>query len=389
MSNDHAFPPKNGPLADVRVVELAGIGPGPFAGMTLSDLGAEVVRVDRPGGTGLFPGHPSQDVLNRGKRSVLLDLKRPEGVAAVLTMVERADVLIEGYRPGVAERLGVGPEPCWARNPRLVYGRMTGWGQTGPLSSSAGHDITYIALTGALHAIGDAGGPPQIPLNIVGDFGGGGAYLVIGVLAALREAERTGRGQVVDAAIVDGTAHLLAGTHGLLNAGRWYDERGVNVLDGGAPFYAVYQTADGRHMAVGAIEDEFYAELLAKLGIDEDLSRQHDRSSWPATRRRIAEAFLSRTQAEWTDVFAGSDACVAPVVSLREAAEHPHIKERASIVEHDGLLQPAPAPRFSRSTLAIGNRPPVPGEHTRQVLRDWGVVDADALIETGVAVQAD
>jgi alpha-methylacyl-CoA racemase len=271
-----------GPLSGCRVLELAGLGPGPFAGMMLADLGAEVVRVDRPGGSGFFPGMERADLFNRGKKSVLLDLKDPVAVRSLLTMAERADVLIEGYRPGVAERLGVGPGDCLARNPRLVYGRMTGWGQEGPLAQLAGHDIAYIALTGALHAIGAAGGPPQIPVNLLGDFGGGGNYLVIGILAALNEVRRSGRGQVVDAAIVDGTAHLLAGMHTMLATGVWSDERGVNLLDGGAPFYAVYETADSRHMAVGALEPKFYRELLAKLAIDE------------AHRRRVRAAGTGR-----------------------------------------------------------------------------------------------
>ncbi len=269
-----------GPLSGCRVVELAGIGPGPFAGMILADLGAEVVRVDRPA-----PGEPRAerfDVLGRGKKSVVLDLKRPEAVAAVLDLVAAADALIEGYRPGVAERLGLGPAECLARNPRLVYGRMTGWGQEGPLAQQAGHDIAYIAVTGALHAIGEEGGPPQIPLNLLGDFGGGSTYLVIGVLAALWAVRGGAPGQAVDAAIVDGAAHLLAMTHGMLAAGGWADERGVNLLDGGAPYYAVYATADGRHMAVGALEPKFYAEFLARLGLDEDPARQHDRSGWAA-----------------------------------------------------------------------------------------------------------
>ncbi|MBE4741744.1 MULTISPECIES: CaiB/BaiF CoA transferase family protein [Streptomyces] len=378
----------DGPLSGCRVLELAGIGPGPFAGMTLADLGAEVVRVDRPGGSGLFPGFEHVDVLNRGKKSVLLDLKRPDAVRAVLDMAARADILIEGYRPGVAERLGLGPDDCLARNPRLVYGRMTGWGQDGPLARLAGHDIGYIALTGALHAVGRAGGPPQIPLNLVGDFGGGGTYLVIGVLAALREAERTGRGQVVDAAIVDGTAHLLAGTHMMLATGTWQDERGVNLLDGGAPFYAVYETSDGRHMAVGALEPKFYAELLAVLGLDEDPAVQHDRTGWPRLRERLAAAFASRTQDEWAKAFSTSDACVAPVLSLREASNHPHIRARGTLVERDGVLQPAPAPRFSATPTALGSPPPVPGRHTADVLTSWDVEDAEGLLSSGAAVQA-
>ena len=337
-----------GPLSGCRVVELAGIGPGPFAGMILADLGAEVVRVDRPAAGDQDPPHRAGfDVLGRGKKSVALDLKRPEAVAAVLDLVAGADALIEGFRPGVTERLGLGPAQCLARNPRLVYGRMTGWGQDGPLASQAGHDIGYIAVTGALHAIGEAGGPPQIPINLLGDFGGGGTYLVIGVLAALWAVRSGAPGQVVDAAIVDGTAHLLAMTHGMLASGAWADERGVNMLDGGAPFYSVYATADGRHMAVGALEPKFYAEFTARLGLDEDPARQHDRRGWDALRGRIAAAFAARTQAEWTEVFSSSDACVAPVLGLREAAEHPHMAGRGTLVDRDGVLQPAPAPRFS------------------------------------------
>ncbi|MFI7669599.1 CaiB/BaiF CoA transferase family protein [Nocardia sp. NPDC049526] len=375
----------SGPLAGVRVVELAGLGPGPFATMMLADLGADVVRIDRPGAAGVFPGKPEEDLLNRGKRSVILDLKQPEAVEVVLQLLERADVAVEGYRPGVAERLGLGPDPCWERNPRLVYGRMTGWGQTGPLAQSAGHDIDYIAVTGALHAIGAGQGAPQVPLNLVGDFGGGGMYLVVGILAALRVAEQTGRGQVVDAAIVDGTAHLLTGIHAFLNSGAWNDRRSANMLDGGAPFYTTFETADGRHMAVGAIESKFYSELLARLGIDEDPARQHDRRAWPAIRIKIAAAFATRTMAQWCEVFEGSDACVAPVVSLREAAAHPHVEARGSIVDHGGALQSAPAPRFSMSRTALGNPPPSPGQHTRAVLTEWKIADVDNLIERGVA----
>jgi alpha-methylacyl-CoA racemase len=350
-----------GPLSGCRVVELAGIGPGPFAGMILADLGAEVVRVDRPA-AGERARAERFDVLGRGKKSVVLDLKRPEAVAAVLDLVAGADALIEGYRPGVTERLGLGPAECLARNPRLVYGRMTGWGQDGPLAQQAGHDIAYIALTGALHAIGEQGGPPQIPLNLLGDFGGGSTYLVIGVLAALWAVRSGAPGQVVDAAIVDGAAHLLAMTHGMLAAGAWADERGVNLLDGGAPFYAVYATADGRHMAVGALEPKFYAEFLARLGLDEDPARQHDRNGWAALRRRIADTFATRTQSEWAEAFSGSDACVAPVLGLREAADHPHVAARGTLVSRDGVLQPAPAPRFSATQAAPVAPPPVAGQ---------------------------
>jgi alpha-methylacyl-CoA racemase len=377
---------RTGPLAGTKVLEVGSMGPVPFAGMTLADMGAEVVRIERPGGLGVFPGKPGQDVFNRGKRGVILDLKRSPAVEALLAMVERADVLIEGHRPGVAERLGIGPDECQARNPKLVYGRMTGWGQDGPLAQTAGHDISYIAVTGALHAIGQAGGPPQIPLNIVGDFGGGAMYLVAGVLAALREAELTGRGQVVDAAIVDGVAHLLAGTHALVNTGTWADQRGVNLLDGGAPFYSVYETADGRHMAVGAIEAKFYAELVAGLGMTLDLARQHDRTTWAATREVIAEAFGARTQAEWTEAFEGKDACVAPVLTMHEAAEHPHMKSRGAVLTRDGLFQPGPAPRFPAHPLVAPGAPPTPGLHTREVLSEWGV-DPDPLLASGAAQQ--
>ncbi|MCU1683915.1 MAG: CoA transferase [Amycolatopsis sp.] len=375
-----------GPLAGVKVLEVGGMGPAPFAGMTLADMGAEVVRVERPGGLGVFPGKPEQDVLNRGKRGVILDLKRPEAVEALLEMVERADVLIEGHRPGVAERLGIGPEECRVHNPKLVYGRMTGWGQEGPLAQTAGHDLTYIAITGALHAIGQAGGPPQIPLNIVGDYGGGGMYLVAGVLAALREAALTGLGQVVDAAIVDGVAHLLAATHALVNTGTWAEKRGVNLLDGGAPFYSVYETAGGRHMAVGAIEAKFYAQLVARLGITVDLKQQNDRATWAGTRKAIAEAFGARTQAEWTAVFEGTDACVSPVLTMHEAAEHPHMKDRGAVFTRDGLFQPAPAPRFPAHPAVVPTAPPTPGLHTREVISEWGV-DPEPLLASGAAEQ--
>ena len=387
MVEDESAVRATGPLAGIRVVELGGMGPGPFAGMTLADMGAEVIRVERPGGLGVFPGDPALDVLNRGKEIVCLDLKRPEAVEAVLSMVKTADVLTEGNRPGVVERLGLGPEVCWERNPALVYGRMTGWGQEGPLSQRAGHDVSYIALSGALHGIGEAGGPPQIPLNLVGDFGGGATYLVMGVLAALLEARTTGHGQVVDAAIVDGAAHLLAGTHGLMNTGTWRDERGVNMLDGGAPYYAVYETADGRHMAVGSIEPKFYALLLEGLGLDLEVNAQHDRSSWPETRRRIAESFASRTRADWTEVFETTDACVAPVLSILEAAEHPHLAERGGVLVDDGFAQPGPAPRFSGHPRAGFERPHRPGADTRAVLDRLGL-DAEALLATGAAREA-
>ena len=376
-----------GPLSGCRVVELGGIGPGPFAGMLLADLGAEVVRVDRPERADEPDAGGPADVLNRGKRSVVLDLKHPAGPAALLQLAERADVLIEGFRPGVTERLGIGPHTCLARNPRLVYGRMTGWGQTGPLAAAAGHDLTYIALTGALGAMGEAGGPPRIPLNLVGDFGGGGCYLVIGVLAALHAVERTGVGQVVDAAIVDGTAHLLASTFGKLGRGAWTDERGVNQLDGGWPFYAVYGTKDGRHVAVGALEAKFYRCLIDLLKLDVDPDLQHDRSTWPELRRSLTERFAERTRDEWAALFAGTDACVAPVLGLTEAAAHPQLAERGSLFTRDGIVQPAAAPRFSATPSSPGLAAPPVGADTRAVFRDWRIAGADELVESGAAVQ--
>ncbi|MFJ8058091.1 CaiB/BaiF CoA transferase family protein [Streptomyces sp. NPDC096142] len=377
----------SGPLAGCRVVELGGIGPGPFAGMFLADLGAEVVRVDRPERADEPDAGGPADILNRGKRSVVLDLKHPAGPAALLELAARADVLIEGFRPGVTERLGIGPHACLARNPRLVYGRMTGWGRTGPLAATAGHDLTYIALTGALGAIGDAAGPPQIPLNLVGDFGGGGCYLVIGVLAALHAVGRTGVGQVVDAAIVDGTAHLLASTFGKLGRGAWTDERGINQLDGGWPFYAVYGTKDGRHMAVGALEPKFYRCLIDLLKLDVDPERQHDRTTWPDMRRRLTERFAERTRDEWAALFAGTDACVAPVLGLTEAAAHPQLAERRSLFTRDGVVQPGAAPRFSATPSSPGPAAPPVGADTRAVLRDWLIAGADEFVESGAAVQ--
>ncbi|WP_280231120.1 CaiB/BaiF CoA transferase family protein [Nocardia cyriacigeorgica] len=378
-----------GPLAGCRVVELGGIGPGPFAGMLLADLGAEVVRVDRPDQIGKSDVGGPADILNRGKRSIVVDLKHPDGPAAVLGLAENADMLIEGFRPGVTERLGIGPHLCLARNSRLVYGRMTGWGQHGPLASAAGHDITYIALTGALGAIGAAGGPPQIPLNLVGDFGGGGCYLVIGLLAALHSAQRTGRGQVVDAAIVDGTAHLLASTFAKLARGGWTDERGVNQLDGGWPFYAVYETSDGKHMAVGALEAKFYRQLIELLELDVDPDRQHDRSTWPEVRHLLKQRFAERTRSEWARLFDGTDACVAPVLGLTEAAAHPHLAARASLTSRGGIVQPAAAPRFSETPAMLGHVAPAVGADTRAVLTDWQVADAEQLLRSGAAVHAE
>jgi alpha-methylacyl-CoA racemase len=337
--------PEAGPLWGVRVLELAGLGPAPFAAMLLAQLGADVVRIERPGVAA--DGWLSDRLLTRGRRAVVADLKQPEGVDLVLDLVESSDALIEGFRPGVMERLGLGPDVCLDRNPRLVYGRMTGWGQTGPLATTAGHDINYVALTGALHAIGRAGDPPQVPVNLVGDFGGGAMYLVVGVLAGILHARTCGQGQVVDAAIVDGTAHQMTMIFEMLSAGAWRDERGVNLLDTGAPFYDVYETADGRHMAVGAIEPQFYAELLRLLDLDDPPDR-HDPAQWPALREVLAATFGRRTQAEWAAVFAGSDACVTPVLSLTEAMAHPHLVARGTYARDDGgSVRPAPAPRFS------------------------------------------
>ncbi|MEE1742254.1 CaiB/BaiF CoA-transferase family protein [Streptomyces sp. BE147] len=362
-----------GPLTGVRVVELAGIGPGPFAAMLLADLGADVVRVDRPGGSGLGID-PAYDLTNRNKRSVLVDLKDGDGSAAVLDLVARADILIEGFRPGVAERLGVGPEACLARNPRLVYGRMTGWGQDGPLAERAGHDIAYIALTGTLSMIGKPGEPPTVPANLVGDYAGGSLYLVVGVLAALQHARTPGgAGQVVDAAIVDGAAHLATMIHGMLAAGGWQDRRGSNLLDGGCPFYGSYETSDGQYMAVGPLEQRFYDEFVTLLGIADRAPDRKDLTRWDDLRAAVAERFLTRTREEWTAVFEGTDACVAPVLSLREAPHHPHLAARSTFVEHGGLTQPAPAPRFSATPVSVRRGPARPGADTEAVAADWDV----------------
>jgi len=364
-----------GPLAWVKVVELAGIGPGPFAGMLLADAGADVVRVDRagpssPAGAGL---QPSRDVLARGRRSVGVNLKDPRGVEVVLGLAEAADVLLEGFRPGVAERLGLGPEACAERNPRLVYGRMTGWGQDGPWAQRAGHDIDYAGLAGALHPIGPSDRPPSVPLNYVADFGGGGAFLAFGVVCALVERSVSGRGQVVDAAMVDGTAALTAMFHGMLAMGMWTAEREANLLDGGAPFYRCYAAADGGFVAVGALEPQFYAELLARLGLDPAAWPQHDRARWPQQAADLAALFATRTRDEWAAVFEGSDACVAPVLSLSEAPSHPHLAARGTFVEHEGLVQPAPAPRFSRTASTLSRPPVLPGQHTDEVLAEAGL----------------
>ncbi len=382
----NALGEKNGPLRGVKVVEIAGIGPGPHACMILADLGADVIRLERPGGQALTGG--PTDLLNRGRPSVALDLKNPEAVATVLDLVAEADVLVEGMRPGTTERLGLGPQECQERNPRLVYARMTGWGQTGPLASAAGHDMNYIALAGALFGMGQDRDRPHFPANLVGDFGGGSTYLVIGVLAALLEARSSGRGQIVDAAIVDGTAHLNTMGAAFLAGGTMREERAANLLDGGMPFYDLYETSDGRHMSVGALEPQFYDEFVRLLGI-EDAPDRYDFEKTGELRRLIAQRFGTRTQAEWTEVFEGTDACVAPILPLSEAMTHPHLAAREVFVEHEGVTQPAPAPRFSRTPGSLGLPPrPRPGADTRAALTAWGIPDVDALIERGVAVQS-
>jgi alpha-methylacyl-CoA racemase len=362
---------RSGPLAGLRVVELAGIGPGPHAAMILADLGADVVRVDRPSGALQLGAADVPDPTLRGRRRVAANLKDAEGKETVLRLVEHADVLLEGFRPGVTERLGVGPADCHARNPKLVYARMTGWGQEGPMAQRAGHDINYISLTGALHAIGRKGERPVPPLNLVGDFGGGSMLLVIGVMSALWEAQRSGQGQVVDAAMVDGVSVLNQMFWGFLAQKFWVDEPDSNLLDGHAPFYDTYTCSDGRHVAVGAIEPQFYAALLEGLGLaGGDLPGQMDRDHWPELRARITEAFASRSRDEWAAVFADTDACVTPVLAFGEAGAHPHLVARNTIVESDGVQQAAPAPRFSRTGTEVPGRAAEP-ETAEQVLADW------------------
>ncbi len=377
-----------GPLQGLRVVELASIGPGPMCAMLLADLGADVVRVDRlePSGLGV-PMEPRFDVHGRNRRSVAIDLKAADGRAAVLRLVERADVLIEGFRPGVAERLGLGPADCHARNPRLVYGRVTGFGQTGPLAQAAGHDLNYIALTGALHAIGPAAGAPVPPLNLVGDYGGGALYLAFGLLAAVYERQSSGRGQVVDAAMVDGAASLMSLFNGLRAAGAWGAPRGENLLDGGAPFYGVYGTADGLHVALGPLEPKFFAEFARRVGLPEHFVRgQHDRALWPAMRAAIADIVRTRTRDAWCAQLEGTDACFAPVLTLDEAPAHPHALARASYVRVDGVTQPAPAPRFDRSVPQTPRPAPEVGAHTAEVLAEAGfdAAQVQALRDAGV-----
>jgi alpha-methylacyl-CoA racemase len=361
-----------GPLAGIKVLEFEAIGPAPFAGMLLADMGADVLLVDRPGASGLgIRQERSYDVMSRGKRSVTLDLKSPSGVEAALALVARADALIEGFRPGVMERLGLGPEVAFQRNQKLVYGRMTGWGQGGPLAPRAGHDINYIALAGVLNAFGRKGEAPVPPLNLVGDFGGGGMLLGFGVVCGLLEAQRSGRGQVIDAAMVDGAALLAGMFQGLLAANQWSEERGTNILDTGAPWYDVYETADRKYVAIGAIEDKFFAELGSRLKLL-DLPAQHDRSRWPEMRRRFADTFKSKPRDEWCRIFEGSDACFAPVLSWSEARKDRHTVARSAYVKVADVEQPAPAPRFSRTRTAVPQPPPERGQGGRQALADWG-----------------
>jgi alpha-methylacyl-CoA racemase len=376
----------SGPLVGVKIVEFAGIGPGPFCGMLLADLGADVVRIDRAESAGR--GHP--DLANRGKRSIAVDLKKPEGVEAALSLIEKADGLLEGFRPGVMERLGVGPDVALKRNPRLVYGRMTGWGQTGPWSQMAGHDIDYIALTGALHTMGRKDEPPAPPLNLVGDFGGGALYLAFGLLAGIIEAKSSGKGQVVDCAMIDGAASLMTMFFNMKAVGMWSAERDSNLLDGGAHFYDTYTCADGKWLAVGSIEPQFHAELVKGLGLPVDTFGMYmDRAKWPEFSQRIADVVKTKTRDEWMKVFDGTDACVAPVLSMDEAPKHPHNAERKTFVESFGVVQPNAAPRFSRTAGAVNGAPAMAGKHSTEVLESWGLAAdrREAFLKAGAVAQ--
>lgn len=365
-----------GPLQGVRIIEMAGIGPGPFCAMMLADMGAQVLRIDRKNAPSMSGKY---DVMARGRQSVAVDLKQPAGVQTVLRLLEQADGLLEGYRPGVMERLGLGPEVCHERNPRLVYGRMTGWGQSGPLAHAAGHDINYIAISGALAAIGRPGERPVPPLNLVGDFGGGGMLLAFGMVCALLEAQRSGKGQVVDAAMTDGAALLMAMMYGFHAGGMWKTDKGTNLLDGGAHFYDTYETADGKYVAVGAIEPKFYNEMLARAGLDEvpEFKAQMNQRQWPALKTRLAEAIRRKSRDEWTEIMEGSDACFMPILDMDEAPEHPHNRERGTFTEIDGVIQPAPAPRFSRTPPQVQGPPPKVGEHSEVALQAWGFSDTE------------
>ncbi|MBA3028293.1 MAG: CoA transferase [Desulfobacteraceae bacterium] len=359
-----------GPLKGIKIIEIAGIGPGPFCAMMLADMGADIIRVDRKGN----PGLGKMDLLNRSRRSIAVDLKKPEAVELVLKLVEKADGIMEGFRPGVMEKLGLGPEVCLKRNPKIVFGRMTGWGQDGPLALAAGHDINYISIAGVLHAIGHAGGKPVPPLNLVGDFGGGGMFLAFGMVCGILEAAKSGKGQVVDAAMVDGAASLMTLMWGLKTMGMWTDERGVNLLDTGAHFYDAYETADGKYISIGSIEPQFYQLLLKLAKIDDpDFAYQQNREKWPELKEKITRIFKTKTREEWCKIMEGSDVCFAPVLSMEEALQHPHNIARSTFIEVDGVSQPAPAPRFSRTVAEISGPPPLAGEHNETALLDWGL----------------
>ncbi|MGA0863253.1 MAG: CaiB/BaiF CoA transferase family protein [Ilumatobacteraceae bacterium] len=381
-----------GPLSGYKIIEIAGIGPGPFAAMLLADMGAEVVRVDRAQAVrGPAPDAPAGDLMLRGRRNIALDLKNPDGVETLLKMVERADAIIEGFRPGVMERLGVGPEQCLARNPRIVFGRMTGWGQEGMYANAAGHDINYIALAGSLAHFARKGEAPVPPLNMVGDFGGGGMFLAYGVVCALLEAQKSGKGQVVDTAMVDGAAVLMTMFWSFKSMGIFNENApGTNLLDTGAHFYDVFECADGKYISLGSIEPQFYAELLRLTGLegDTDFAKQMDQSMWPTLKDRLRVVFKGKTRDEWCEIMEATDVCFAPVLTMSEAAAHPHNVERRTFVEANGKMQPAPAPRFSRTTPEIGRASAHPGQHTREVLSEWGVDGVDAALASGGAKQA-
>jgi alpha-methylacyl-CoA racemase len=380
----------DGPLAGRVILEMGGIGPAPFGAMLLAELGAEVIRIDAPESEKTRRLPLQDDLLNRGKKSLVLDLKRPGGVQAVLHLARTVDAFIEGFRPGVAERLGLGPNDLTAANPKIVYARMTGWGQTGPLAKSAGHDINYIALTGALHAIGSKASGPQIPLNLVGDFGGGSTYMVIGILAAMMQADATGKGQVIDTAIMDGTTHLMTYLYGLLNAGKWQDSRESNILDGGAPYYAIYSTADEKHVAVGCIEAKFFAEMIRLLDLPAGtiaLERQNDPAYWPQLRQVLAAAFRSKTRDEWDAIFTGTDACVSAVLSMTEAPEAPQVAARGTLRRYGEGVVPGLAPRFSSFPDPIQRVGPLFGQHSIEILTQLGL-PGEALVAEGIALQA-